>query len=89
MAEERMLIVNFRKAAERGPRYKRARYAMKFLEQYVKRHMKAKEVKVSQDINMAVFANGSKNPPIRIRVACSKDDKGVVSVKPVKITGKR
>jgi Ribosomal protein L31E len=86
MAEERMLVVHFRRATERGPSYKKARYAVKFLEQYVKKHMKAKEVKINQEVNNAIFINGSKNPPMRIRVACSKDDKGVVSVKPVKST---
>ncbi len=81
-----MLVVHLRKATEKGPRYKKARYAVKFLEQYVKKHMKAKEVKIDQDVNSAIFVNGSKNPPIRIRVSCSKNDKGVVSVKPVKST---
>ncbi|MCL4399530.1 60S ribosomal protein L31 [Candidatus Parvarchaeota archaeon] len=80
MAEQRIITVNMRKAIESRPMYKRADAASGFLREFIKRHMKAKEVKIDTHVNDAIFKNGMKNPPSRIRVICSKDDKQTVKV---------
>lgn len=79
-----MMTLNFRRAIEKGPVYKRGKYAIKYIREFVGKHMHATDVKIGSDVNELIFDNGVKNPPIRVKVMCSKDDKGVVSVKLVK-----
>jgi large subunit ribosomal protein L31e len=85
MAEQRILNVNMRGAIEAVPRYKRAAAASKFLAEFVKRHMKAEKVRIDMQVNAALFQRSIKNPPTRIRVICSKDDKKEVTINLIKI----
>ncbi len=66
------------------PPYKRAAAGAKYLKAFVKRHMKAEDVKLSQDVNNEIFSRGMKDPRVKIRVICSKDDKKIVTVNLVK-----
>ncbi len=81
MAEQRILNINLRRAKERVAPYKSSGSAAKFVRTYVSRHMKAKEVSIDNEVNNEIFKKGGKNPPVRLRVMCSKDDSGKVSVK--------
>ena len=81
MAEQRILTVNLRRAKEHVAPYRSSGSVAKFLRAYVFRHMKAKQVMIDNEVNNEIFKKGGKNPPIRLRVMCSKDDNGKVSVK--------
>ncbi len=87
MAEQRIMTINMRGAIEAVPPYKRAAAATKFISKFVKRHMKAERVRIDIKVNEKIFENSIKNPPIRIRVVCAKDDKNVVTVSPIKTEG--
>lgn len=80
MAEQRIMVINMRKAIEAVPRYKKAAAASKFMSSFVKRHMKAADVKLDVEVNNEIFKHGIKNPPTRLRVLCAKDDKNVVKI---------
>ncbi len=82
--EQRIITINMRKAIEAVPRYKRAAAASKFVSAFVKRHMKADIVSMDIGVNNEIFKNGMKNPPVRIRVSCSKDDNKKVTVSLIK-----
>lgn len=84
MAEQRIMTINVRGAIEAVPRYKKAAAAAKFISSFVKRHMKAQKVRLDVSVNNQLFERGIKNPPVRIRLACSKDDKNVVTVNLIK-----
>ncbi len=84
MAEQKIITVNMRRGMEKVPPYKRAAAGVKYLKAFVKRHMKAEEVKIMQDVNDEVFSRGMKDPKTKIRVMCSKDDKKVVTVNLIK-----
>ncbi len=84
MAEQRIMTIHLRKAMEAVPVYRRAAAAVKFIGSFVKRHMKADKVKIDVSVNDEVFRSGVKNPPVRMRVLCSRDDKKVVTVSLVK-----
>ena len=84
MAEQKILMVNMRRGIEKVPPYKRAAAASKYLKAFIKRHMKAEDVKLSQDVNNEIFSRGMKDPRTKIRVICSKDDKKIVTVNLVK-----
>lgn len=81
MAEQRIMTIHLRKAMERVPPYKRSGSAAKFVRTFVLKHMKAKGVSIDNEVNDEIFKKGGKNPPVRIRVMCSKNDEGKVSVK--------
>jgi large subunit ribosomal protein L31e len=84
MAEQKIMMVNMRRGIEKVPPYKRAAAGAKYLKAFVKRHMKAEDVKLSQDVNNEIFSRGMKDPRVKIRVMCSKDDKKIVTVNLVK-----
>jgi large subunit ribosomal protein L31e len=84
MTEQKIMTVHLRKAMEGVPRYKKAAAAAKFLSKFVKKHMKASEVKMAIPVNDEIFKNGMQNPPVRIRVVCIKDDKNTVKIDVIK-----
>ncbi len=87
MTEQRIMTINMRPAMEAVPVYRRAAAAVKFMQTFIKRHMKAEDVKIDIGVNDEVFKRGIKNPPTKIRVLCSKDDKKVVTVSLIKAAG--
>jgi large subunit ribosomal protein L31e len=84
MAEQRIMTVNMRRGIEKVPPYKRAASGTKYLKAFVKRHMKAVDVKIMQEVNNEIFSRGMKDPKTKIRVMCSKDDKKIVTVNLIK-----
>ena len=84
MAEQKIITVNMRRGIEKVPPYKRAAAAAKYLRAFIKRHMKASEVKIMQEVNDEIFSRGMKDPKVKIRVVCSKDDKKMVTVNLIK-----
>ena len=84
MAEQKIIMVNMRRGIEKVPPYKRAAAGAKYLRAFIKRHMKASDVKITQDVNNEIFYRGMKDPKVKIRVMCSKDDKKVVTVNLIK-----
>ncbi|MBD3207456.1 50S ribosomal protein L31e [Candidatus Bathyarchaeota archaeon] len=54
--------------------------AVKVLKKFVQRHMKPTDIIIDTTVNEALWANGIRNPPRKIRVRLEKDDDGVVTV---------
>ncbi len=84
MTEQKIMVINMRDGIEKVPSYKRAAAAAKYLRAFVKRHMKAAEVKITNEVNDEIFSRGMKDPRVKIRVMCSKDDKKIVTVSLIK-----
>ena len=77
MPEERIYIIPLRRA-KRAPRQKRAARAVKLVHEFLERHMKSKNIKLDQALNLKLWERGIKNPPPRIRVLVVKQDDGSV-----------
>jgi large subunit ribosomal protein L31e len=77
---ERVYNVPLRKEFRKVPRYKKTKKAMTALRQFLAKHMKSDNIKISNDINMIVWKDGIKNPPHHIKVIAKKDDKDIVTV---------
>ena len=75
---ERVYNIPLRKDFLKVPLYKRTKRAISSLRDFVKRHMKAEDVKIGKYLNLELWKHGIKNPPHHVKVKCSKDDKGVV-----------
>ncbi len=77
---EREYIVPLRKEWLKSVRFKRAKKAARALKEFLAKHMKTDEenVKLSRWVNEELWERGIKNPPAKIKVKVSKDDKGIV-----------
>jgi large subunit ribosomal protein L31e len=77
---ERVYNVPLRKTFQKAPRWKRTNRAVSCLRQFIKKHMKASNVKIGKYANLDLWKHGIKNPPHHIKVNCKKDEDGVVKV---------
>jgi len=80
VSEERIYTIPLRKEWLKGPRVKRSNRAANTIKLFMKRHLKATDVKISQKINEQLWERGIHNPPSKIKVKAKKDDKGLVKV---------
>jgi large subunit ribosomal protein L31e len=64
-----------------APPYRRAKVAIRIIKDFTKRHMKATEVSIDEDVNELIWARGIKHPPRRIKLEMDRDEDGLVSVK--------
>ena len=77
---ERTYVIPLRSETLKVPPYKKAEKASKAIRQFITKHMKPNEVKIGPYLNLKVWEHGMRNPPGKIKVIASKDDKGKVSV---------
>jgi len=85
--EERIMTVPLRSEWIETRRVMRSKKAVNAVKNFVKRHMKAKDVKISGKLNEAIWKSGAKKPPARIRVKATIDSAGLALVRlPEEIT---
>ncbi|MBI2670578.1 60S ribosomal protein L31 [Candidatus Woesearchaeota archaeon] len=78
MAEERNYIIPLRKEFIKAPNYKRSKKSIDAIKEFLISHMKGNKVKIGPHLNQAIWARGNKNPPPKIKIKASKDDKNVI-----------
>jgi len=66
--------------AYEAPPYRRAKVTIRMIKEFTTRHMKAKEIKIKEEVNEAIWARGIKKPPRRMRLEMERDEDGLVSV---------
>jgi large subunit ribosomal protein L31e len=64
------------------PYYKRTPRAVKLIRTFFTRHMKAEKVILTKELNEALWENGIRNPPRRVKIRATKDDEGNVTLYP-------
>jgi large subunit ribosomal protein L31e len=77
---ERVYNIPLRRVWVKVSRITRANRSVSEVRNFVKRHTKAKEVKVSQNVNSLIWASGIKKPPGMITVKV-KVEAGIASVR--------
>ncbi len=78
---ERTYVIPLRREFRKVPKYKRAKKATRALKEFLTRHMKPApdtEPKLGKYLNLEVWKHGIRNPPCRVKVIATKDDKGQV-----------
>jgi len=75
---ERTYTIPLRKGWLKASRYRRAKKAVNTLREFLVKHMKSEDVRLMPELNLEIWKHGMKNPPSRVKVNVSKDDKGVV-----------
>ena len=78
VVEEREYVVPIRIKLRKSRGLHRAKKAVKFLREFISRHMKADldSVKISTEVNEIIWSRGIRNPPrkIKVKVVRTKDD---------------
>jgi large subunit ribosomal protein L31e len=64
-----------------APAYRRAKVAIRIIKDFTKRHMKATEVNIDEDVNKVVWARGIRHPPRRVKLEMERDEDGLVKVR--------
>lgn len=75
---ERVYNVPLRKEFMKVPRWRKSKKAVTALKQFLQRHMKSEDVKLSKNVNEYVWKHGIKNPPHHVKVTVTKDKEGEV-----------
>ncbi len=75
---ERTYVIPLRREFMKKPNYKKTKKAITAIKEFLMKHMKGDDVKLGAHLNEAIWANGRKNPPPRIKVKAIKDDKNVI-----------
>jgi large subunit ribosomal protein L31e len=81
IVEERVYTIPFRRVWA-TPRGKRTPRASRMLREFVRHHMKAEDIQISNEVNEELWARGIKKPPRQIKVRLVKDKEGKVFVYP-------
>ncbi len=77
---ERNYNIPLRIATLKSPFHKKAKKAISTVKIFISKHMKTKEVKIGQYLNLKIWEHGMRNPPNMVKVTAAKDDKGMVFV---------
>tara|TARA_Y100000310_G_C20236045_1_gene602437 strand:- start:188 stop:553 length:366 start_codon:yes stop_codon:yes gene_type:complete len=75
---ERVYNIPLRKEFRKVARWKKTKKATKALKEYLQKHMKSDDVRLSKEINEELWKHGIKNPPHHVKVNVTKDKEGVV-----------
>lgn len=75
---ERVYTIPIAKDWLKVPVYKRAKKSVIGVRNFLTRHMKSEDIRLGKALNEAIWVHGMKNPPRKIKVNVTKDDKGVV-----------
>jgi large subunit ribosomal protein L31e len=75
---ERTYNVPLRKEYRKVPRWQRTKKAVSALRQFLAKHMKSDNVKISKELNQKVWKHGIKNPPHHVKITVTKDSEGLV-----------
>ncbi|MHA1594673.1 MAG: 50S ribosomal protein L31e [Candidatus Baldrarchaeia archaeon] len=78
--EERIYVIPLAKKFICVSRRKRAKKAINAIKEFIKRHMKAKEVKIDTKLNEKIWERGIQKPPRKIKVRAQKTEDDVVTV---------
>ncbi|MEM0089349.1 MAG: 50S ribosomal protein L31e [Archaeoglobaceae archaeon] len=79
---ERVYSIRLRQKLVHYPRWLRSKKSVKYLRNFLSRHMKVppENVKFSEKLNEFLWSRGAKWAPARLRVRAVKFDDGIVEV---------
>jgi large subunit ribosomal protein L31e len=78
---ERIYTIPLRRGTIKAPRTRRAKKAIFVLKEFIVKHMKTEDIKISEKLNLHIWSQGMRNPIMKVKVVATKNDKGQASVK--------
>ena len=76
---ERVYIIPLRDA-KKAPRTKRSPRAIRFVREFIQKHMKSDDVQLDASVNEKIWERGIQKIPPKIKVKATKEDDGSVLV---------
>jgi large subunit ribosomal protein L31e len=76
---ERVYIIPL-KEVKNVPRTKRAPRAVRYVRDFIKKHMKADDIKIDDTVNKKIWERGIEKIPPKIKVKAIEEEDGSVSV---------
>ncbi|MBM4240438.1 MAG: 50S ribosomal protein L31e [Euryarchaeota archaeon] len=76
---ERVFIIPLRKV-KNVPRTVRAPRAIRYIKEFIKKHMKADEIKIDASLNEKIWERGIQKIPPKIKVKATKEEDGTIAV---------
>ena len=77
---ERVYVIPLRRETLKVPFEAKVNKAVKTIRIFISKHMKSDNVVLGKYLNLYMWKHGMKNPPNKVKVNASKDDKGKVFV---------
>jgi len=77
---ERTYVIPLRMETLKAPAYRKAKKAITAVKQFIAKHMKSSDIKLGKYLNLEIWKNGIKNPPNKVKIIATKNDKGTVFV---------
>ena len=75
---ERTYTIPLRREYSKVPGWRRTKKAVKACKEFLQKHMKSQNVKLSTTLNEKIWNHGGKNPPHHVKVTVTKDSQGEV-----------
>ncbi len=72
--EERVYTINIRKGTLTSPKWEKSNDSVVYVRNFLKKHMKTKEVKIDNSISEKIWEHGSKFPTGKIKIKARKED---------------
>jgi large subunit ribosomal protein L31e len=76
---ERVYVIPLRKV-KNVPRTIRSPRAIRYVKEFIKRHMKTDDIKIDASVNEKIWERGIQKIPPKIKVKAVKDEDGSVAV---------
>ena len=77
IGEKRRYTIPLRKEWLKVPRWRRSKRAIDALQNYVQKHTKTENVRISTWLNEAVWKHGGKNPPAKVEVEVTIENRKI------------
>ena len=75
---ERTYTIPLRKEYLKVPYYLRTKKSVATIKKFLTQHLKSDNIKIGTEINEALWQRSASNPPPKIKVTVTKDEKGLV-----------
>jgi len=87
---ERKYIIPLRRGILKVVRHRRSKAAIREILRFICRHMKTSEddIRIGKWLNQEIWKRGIKNPPTKISVKTTKNEKGIVNVELAELSKK-
>jgi|YelNatPaOPRAMG01_1025707.scaffolds.fasta_scaffold120573_3 large subunit ribosomal protein L31e len=74
---DKVYLIPLGKEIKKAPRIKKAKRAITAIRDYVRKHTKVEDVKISQKVNKYILSRNVKKPPKKIKVKVFGDENSV------------
>ena len=72
---ERIYTIPLRRKFQKAPKYKYSSKAVRVLKEFLIKHTKSDNIKIGKYLNESIWKNGPKNPPSKVKINVTKQQR--------------